>query len=56
MQFCNYVEKNRDIVKNIIIELGKIKDNLVFNNKAHELYKVRNNPINFSKKINSLFT
>ena len=56
MQFCNYVEKNKDIVKNIIIELGKIKDNLVFNNKAHEIYKVRNNPINFSKKINSLFT
>ena len=56
MQFCNYVEKNKDVIKNIMVELKKIEDNLTFNNKAHELYKVRNNPINFSKKINSLFT
>jgi hypothetical protein len=56
MDFCNYVEKNKDIVKNIVLELGKIKDNLIFNRKAHEFYKVRNSPINFSKKIYSLFT
>lgn len=56
MQFCNYVEKNKDVVKNIMVELKKIGDNLTFNKEAHEFYKVRNNPITFSKKINSLFT
>jgi hypothetical protein len=55
MQFCNYVEKDENIVTNIISELNKIKDNLIFNKKSHEYYKTKNCPISFSKKINLLF-